>query len=88
MEVTKAEIHRLDENIQTVDRKVSSILSILSGNELDKEDKGLIGTLNHLDERVSKLEKFKDRAMWFVIGLSVPAGFGIADIVTRIFTKS
>lgn len=81
------EMQHLESQVKEVDKKVTSILGLLKGNELDKEDKGMIGVQNNHEERLSSLEKIKDRGMYFLIGLSIPAGWGVIDILQKILIK-
>lgn len=81
------EMKYLEKQVSDVDIKVTSILTLLKGNELDKSDRGLIGEIKDHDKRLTGLEKLRDRLVWFIIGLSIPAGYGIIDIVKNITTK-
>jgi len=81
------EMKYLEKQVSDVDLKVSSILSLLKGNDLDHSDKGLIGDINEHDKRLSSLEKMRDRFIWFTIGLAIPASWGIFDIVKNIILK-
>ena len=81
------EIQRLEQQVETVDNKVDSILSILRGNDMNKDDRGMIGRQNEHERRINALEKLKDRSMWFLIGLSIPAGWGMVDIIGKILSK-
>lgn len=81
------EIEKLEGQIETVDRKVSSILTILRGNDMDKHDNGMIGMQNDHENRIAALERLKDRAIWFFVGLSFPAVYGIAEIIGKLTAK-
>ena len=71
----------MDEQMELRDirNKVTSILQLLKGHELDKDDKGMIGVLNDHDRRLEKLEKIKDRLIFILIILAVPASGGVWD---------
>lgn len=73
--------------IREVNDKVSSILQLLKGHELDKDDKGMVGIQNDHEARIVKLERLIDKGKYFLIGLCLPAGWGVADILVKIFTK-
>lgn len=73
-----------EKKIGDIDRKLDSVLLLLRGNELDKQDSGLVGTVNDIDERVIRLEKWKDRLIAIAIGMSVPAGIGLKEIIVGI----
>lgn len=81
------DVQHLEKQVAGVDIKVSSILTILSGNGLDKEDKGMIGTQNDHEKRLVSLEKLKDRLVWFLIGITIPASWGLIDIIQKVILK-
>jgi len=81
------EIQKLEKQVDVVDRKVSSIIGMLKGNEMDKDDRGMIGIQNDHERRLTSLEKMKDRLVWFLIGLSIPAGWGLVDIIQNLVFK-
>ena len=87
MDPTMNEIQKLENQVTQVDRKVSSILQLLKGNEIDKDDNGMIGNQNDHEKRIVGLEKMKDRIIYFLFGLSVFAGWGVIDILEKIFAK-
>lgn len=80
MDQPNKELHEISKN-------VSDILSLLRGNHLDKNDKGLTGMVDDHDDRLTKLEKFKDRATWMIIGMAAPASWGIIQMLLAIFVK-
>jgi hypothetical protein len=73
----------LEKQVTGIDTKVTSILILLRGHDMDKDDKGMIGVQNEHEDRIIKLEKLKDRLVYFLFGLSIPAGWGIMDIIKR-----
>jgi hypothetical protein len=84
------ELELIKKQVQEVNGKVSLILTLLSGNELDK-DTGLINTVklmqkdyDKIEERVAKLEKWKDKFFWMMIGMAMPAGYGISELLGSI----
>lgn len=81
------ELSNLEEKVNDVDDKVSSILTLLKGNDLNREDKGVIGIVNDLEERVATLEKWKDRIVWMFIGMGVPASVGVIEILRKLLIK-
>lgn len=74
----------LEAQVRKIDRKLDQLLNIVGGNELDKDDKGILGVKNDHEKRIRRLEKIGNAAIWFLIGLSVPAGWGIIDILRTI----
>lgn len=81
------QIKHLESQVSQVDNKVSSILFLLKGNEMDKEDRGMIGEQKDHERRITALEKMRDRLIWFLVGLSIPAGWGIIDIIQSVLLK-
>ncbi len=76
------EIKRIVTNL---DAKVSGIISVLRGNELDKGDTGISGRVNDLEDRVFDLEKWKYRIFWFGLGMAAPAGVGVWELLKVLF---
>lgn len=73
--------------IDELKKKLDEVLSLLRGNVLDKTDQGFIGSVNDLERRVTGLEKWRDRIVWMVIGMGIPASVGIVEILKKIFIK-
>lgn len=67
-----------------LNRKVDQVLELLQGSPLDDNDTGLVGTVNNVLKRVEKLEKIKDKALWVLLGMAAPAGWGITRILSAI----
>lgn len=80
-------MEHLERQVQQVDLKVEKVLRLLTGNELDKDDKGMIGVQNDHEKRISQLEKLRDRLIWFAFGLTFFAGWGVIDIVQKVLLK-
>jgi hypothetical protein len=85
------ELEALKRQLQEVNNKVTTVITLLSGNDLDKEN-GLIHTvklmqkdLDKQDDRIAKLEKWKDRFFWMMIGMAMPAGYGVSQLFGMIF---
>jgi hypothetical protein len=78
---------QLKDKVDEIGEKVTSILTLLRGNILDKNDQGVIGIVDDLVKRVTNLEKWKDRMVWMVIGMGLPASVGIMEILKKIFLK-
>jgi hypothetical protein len=76
-----------NDSLMELEEDLKLTLMLLKGNELNKEDTGLIGTVVDLKARVIKLEKFRDRAIYLIVGFSFGAGWAISDIIKRVFTK-
>lgn len=72
--------------IDELKKKLDEVLILLRGNTLDKNDQGFTGAVNDLEKRVSVLEKWKDRVVWMVIGMGIPASVGIIEILKKLLT--
>ncbi len=81
------DLHTIQKQVSELDMKVDKVLRFLIGNELDKEDTGMIGTQNDHERRLRRIEKIADRAFYFLIGLSFFAGWGVIDLVQKIILK-
>ena len=82
------EMQHIEKQVGEVNTKVTSILVLLTGHGLDKDDKGMIGVQNDHETRLDKLERLVDRMKWFLFGLAIPAGWGVIDIIQKlIFLK-
>ena len=77
----------IEHQIDQVDAKVSNILSLLKGNDLDKDDKGMIGIQNDHETRITRLERMVDKGKYFLIGMAIPAGWGMTDLISKLFLK-
>lgn len=71
--------------VDELKKKLDEVLSLLRGNILDKSDNGFIGSVNDLEKRVSTLEKWKDRIVWMIVGMGIPASIGVVEILKKIF---
>lgn len=71
--------------VDELKKKLDEVLSLLRGNTLDKSDSGFIGSVNDLEKRVSTLEKWKDRIVWMMVGMGIPASIGVVEILKKIF---
>lgn len=77
----------LSEQVNMIDHKVTEILYLLTGTELDKKQ-GLTHRFNAeivknelLHKRVVTLEKWRDRVLYILIGMAIPAGYGISTLI-------
>jgi hypothetical protein len=78
---------QLKDKVDEIGNKVSSILSLLQGNKLDKNDNGVIGFVDDIHKRLTNLEKWKDRMVWMFVGMGLPASVGVVEILKKIFLK-
>ena len=83
-----SEMGHLEEQIRKLDTKVSSILNLLQGQELDDDDLGMIGDHKDHEKRITRLEKIYSSGFWFLLGLSAFAGWGVVDILQKVILKT
>lgn len=87
----KKQVNDVNNKVADVNSKVTDILHLLKGNDLDKEGSMVIRLkeqeqdIQAVNDRVEKLEKWKDRIVWMIAGMSIPAGYGVVEIITAIF---
>ena len=76
---------QLKEKVDEIGEKVTSILSLLRGNALDKNDQGIIGTVDDIDKRLKTLEDWKKGSIRYVkgiaIGIAIPSSIGIVKLL-------
>jgi hypothetical protein len=81
---TKME-QQFKEKVDEIGEKVTSILSLLRGNALDKNDQGIIGTVDDIDKRLKSLEDWKKGSIRYVkgiaIGIAIPSSIGIVKLL-------
>ena len=82
----EAQVKEVDQKVKDVNSELEQILNILVGNVLDKTDSGFIGTVNDHETRLDKLERFKDRIVWTVIGSSI-GSIGLWKFIESLINK-
>lgn len=81
------DIHTIQKQVEAVDEKLETVIRYLKGNELDKDDKGMIGKLNGHEKRIADLEKLRDKMMWFIMGASAIGGAGLWNLIQQFIKK-
>lgn len=74
----------LEKKMEEMSRNINKILELLTGNDLDPNDNGHIGEIKDLRERVKTLERWKDRALWIMVGMSVTSSFSMAALIGKL----
>jgi hypothetical protein len=76
---------QLKDKVDEIDNKVSLMLSLLQGNKLDKNDNGVIGTVDEIDKRRKSLEDWKKGTIRYIkgiaIGIAIPSSIGIVKLL-------
>lgn len=75
----------INERMDNFEKKQNEMLSLLKGNEINAEDRGMIGKVNSHGKRILSLEKFKDRGIYLIVGISIGTGGGLGMIISKIF---
>jgi hypothetical protein len=75
---------QLKEKVDEIGEKVTSILTLLRGNVLDKNDQGIIGTVDDIDKRLKSLEDWKKGSIRYLkgiaIGMAIPSTIGMMKL--------
>lgn len=74
-----------EEQLSNIDKKISLILTIISGNELDKNDKGILGKIASHENRIGKIEDHHEKYKHTLLGMGIASGVGIYAIIKKIF---
>lgn len=84
-------------DLEEVRTDVKAILYLLTGTEYDTtqgllhrfeyEKLKSVTLLERMEKRVEKLEKWKDKVIWAGLGMALPAGYGIIDLLHVFFGK-
>lgn len=78
------DLHQIQAQVTLIDEKLDHVLSILTGNELDKEAGGMIKAVRMHEKRISSLEKFRDRLIIIVVVASFFSGYGFWALVNKL----
>lgn len=70
--------------IAEMNRMITQIYHVVIGSEHDKEI-GLLKRVKDLEDETDKLNKFIDRTKWVVVGMAMPASWGIIQLLVTIF---
>jgi hypothetical protein len=80
-------LNKLTSKIGDVDIKVSGVLSLLKGNELDKDDRGLLGEVSEIKKEMENLKDFKKKVIYVALGASLPASLGLLEFIRQVMQK-
>jgi len=77
------ELEEIKKQLSSIQIAVNEIRITVIGNEYDKES-GFISRVKTLEDSVDKLERFKDRLTYVIIGMSVPTSYGLFKIFSDV----
>jgi hypothetical protein len=80
-------MERLEQKFDDLAGEVHDIKQILIGNDMIKGDTGIFGRMLDQEKRIATLEKWKDRLFIGAMVAALFGGWGITDIVSRVFLK-
>jgi hypothetical protein len=69
----------------SLEQKVDAILRILTGDQMDRDDKGLIGTVKALKADVNSLHSWRERTIAWGLGLGMGGGALVSTILFFLF---
>lgn len=74
----------METEIQQINKKLSLILLLLQGNELNKADTGMIGKQKEMEENIKKLENKFNRTAWSVAGAVGFTAFNLLQFIKKL----
>jgi hypothetical protein len=74
------EIDKLSNKFDAMSQKVDKMYQLMIGHELD-EDSGYVTKIKTLEKQVNELVEFKKRIIWIGLGMSIPSGVGVWQII-------
>lgn len=80
-------MERIEEKMDSLADEVHDIKQILLGNDMMKNDTGMIGKILDQEKRIGLLERWKDRAFIALIVAGGFGGWGITDLIMKLFIK-
>lgn len=81
-------IDAMEDRLSGIEDMQERIYTLLSGNPINKNDSGIVGRVDKLEERVSKIEKWNTKIWYIAVGISFGAGWGFSDILKAIIFKN
>lgn len=80
----KSQIDGIAAKQDVTSRNVHEILAILRGDDFAE---GMVAAVKNHEKRITKLENIKSKATWTVLGMSIPAGYGLLDLAKELWAK-
>lgn len=72
---------------KSMEEMVKEIYVLLKGQEIDKNDRGMIGDVADLTKKVNAFEKWKDKTVAWALGFSFGSGALISGIIAFLINK-
>lgn len=74
-------ITKMSDGVDTVIDNQKKISGWLIGDDDNELNIGVLAELVRVKQRLDKLEKWKDRVVYIIIGMSIVSGIGVARIL-------
>lgn len=84
MEVTTADMKKVEDKIDAVADDVHEIKQLLMGNQFVKSDTGFFGKINDIETRLEILEKWKYTIIVIIIVAGILSGWKITDLIMKL----
>lgn len=81
------QIQKQGQQIDRIENKVDRFTWLVTGNELDKTDTGMIGKIKDHEIRIVVMEKKMDKFIYMLMGASAFGGIGIFKLLSELFAK-
>lgn len=76
-------VDKVQDSTEALNDDLKEVLHLLKGNPLNEKDNGIVGTVIESKAKIEKLEKFKDKVIYVLIGASLTAGYALSDIINK-----
>lgn len=71
----------IEKKIDILMANQSKLKEWIVGDDDNELNVGALTEIMTLKQKVEKLEKIKEKALWIIVGMSLPAGAGIARLL-------
>lgn len=78
------QVENLTKKVDTMSHKVDKMYDLLVGNELDSST-AYVTKIQNLEKAVKDLSDFKQKMIYVAIGMSIPTGAGLIQIIGFLF---
>lgn len=82
---TMEDMIRIEEKVDNLHEDLHDLKKILLGNKMIVNDSGMIGKILDQEKRIGRLERFKDRVIYVLVGASLFGGYALSDILNKFF---